>query len=471
MNRFEEINEFLKFVANYFNKQKTPCDEDIVYGFLSNYGLTNEDVQNKDISYLFNEYIEHFKNNDNIDVYHDERQRNFLQFNTGYEGTSRYVKLYISLNKSAMQQGVKIIFEYLAANHMKHASKVANKLRSDAIVLRMESIQDAEKVMKFINSAPYLATNAKLTNPFLARNGKVGVAYDDRLSYNALVAHVVTDYINSKKGLIKKYSYEDFMNFIMAQYNKIFVDHTELPNFVNTPYFQENYQRINQCGNSGDLYKFVVNNFREVYEVLLYNVRSNNFREIYGIINTNSPVDKKELLDGFIKYAYQKYNSIDTVINALTLYLNGKTNSITKDNGYRDMFVSNLTPNDLVNIIQHDVRDYIEDVLGLKDTVDLDFTMFIQGCKDTFNKYGYNQLRLAINEFVKGNFGPMTNDNNCRTYFKSRYRPEELANLAQNYINKIMNGKTQSLNTPIGDQVIEYLLNVTEEPQGRGMAL
>ena len=97
--------------------------------------------------------------------------------------------------------------------------------------------------------------------------------------------------------------------------------------------------------------------------------------------------------------------------------------------------------------------------------------MFIQGCKDTYNKYGYNQLRLAINEFVKGNFGPMTNDNNCRTYFKSRYSPEELAEMAQNYIDKIMKGKTQSLNAPIGDQVIEYLLNETEEPQGRGMAL
>ena len=77
-----------------------------------------------------------------------------------------------------------MIFDFIERNNMKTGSKVADTIRSDEIVLRMESTDDAEKLIQFINNNPYLKENSRPTNPFLNRAGVVGVGYDDLLSYN-----------------------------------------------------------------------------------------------------------------------------------------------------------------------------------------------------------------------------------------------------------------------------------------------
>ena len=467
ITRTKEIDNFIKYVANYINKNDK-ASSDTVYAFLQNYGYQASELG--DTTPLFNNWINRYSNNPNIQVYHDERQRKFLQFNTGFNTQAKHVKLYLSIPLDKMETCVNLIFDYIANNHMLHSSKVANKTRSDSVVLRLDNIEDAEKVINFINNNEYIKSCAKPTNPFLNRAGVVGVAYDDRLSYNDLVSEIVYAYIKSKKGLIKNYKTDDFLSFAMDYYNKIFVDKTYYEAFTQSNYFLGHINRLSQDDSIENVYQYVFNNAKEVFEVLLTNLNTDNYKDVYKIINKSkgNNIDKKELLDSYIRYAYTKYLDIDSIIKALTLYINGTPNSITRDNNYRELFEDNLSREDINSIIKGYPNDYIESVLGLsysdteviKESHDEDLRMFILGCKRTYQKHGYDQLRLAINEFVKGNIQPMSNDqDNCRTYFKNKYSPEELTVIMKMCISSIMGSRTEYLDIPIGDQIANILIN------------
>ena len=61
-------------------------------------------------------------------------------------------------------------------------SKIAKEMRNDVLVVRVSTMEEAEKVSKFVNSLDY---NSLVSyNPYILNNGKVGMTYDGTLSYN-----------------------------------------------------------------------------------------------------------------------------------------------------------------------------------------------------------------------------------------------------------------------------------------------
>lgn len=184
-NRASEMDAFLKWFAKLYNQnQNYPIQKNMLYSYLATYELTEIELQDRNIEENFERWKNHYKDNPNIHVFYTERQPEFLQFQSYADKGSHHIKLYFSFTKEHIETCVNTIFSYIASQNMKTFSKVASKLRSDSVVLRITNMEDALKVINYINSTPSLNRYAKPTNPFLFQVGKMGVAYDNYISYN-----------------------------------------------------------------------------------------------------------------------------------------------------------------------------------------------------------------------------------------------------------------------------------------------
>ena len=472
MSRVSEINDFLKYVYNYCKKNNAVVTEGIIYDALANYGF-NPNELNIQTDSLFPMWIDRFKDKPNIECYHSDRQPHFLQFANGRTLESKHIKLYFSLSPNAYYEGVNMIFDFIEKNNMKTGSKVADTIRSDEIVLRMESTDDAEKLIQFINNNPYLKENSRPTNPFLNRAGVVGVGYDDLLSYNQTISMFIADYLNKTNNP----SYEDFVNYLNNRYINLFQNQSELNEFTQSELFKRNLGRI-ATGfgyiNNPELY--TINNYRIVFEAILNNIYDEDYKKLYGCMDQSKDmfskmtnVNKFKLLDDYIKYAYQKYNNnINLVYEALYRYSNSEVNAITRDNGFRDKFIYNINPKIIMEVTNNDIFGFVSNVISSVELEkmneqtqmlkDIDFDMFIKGLRATYESHGRGQVIAAVEHLLKGNFNVMSNgDYGYRNYFKNKYSVEDLSQIAVNSLNKIINDRTIRTDLPIGNVICEIL--------------
>lgn len=104
------------------------------------------------------------------------------------------MKIYLSFSKEDVFECVNMIFDYIDQNELSTLSKVADVRRSDEVVLRMSNVEDAKKLLEFINNNEYLSTRAKPVNPFLIKSGVAGLANDRLLSYNETLSFIIAEY-------------------------------------------------------------------------------------------------------------------------------------------------------------------------------------------------------------------------------------------------------------------------------------
>ena len=531
MNREREIVNFLEEIQSFAVTNNHVLDEHKIYSALIRYGLQPNE-KNVGVIALFSPWMEKFKNNPNIDVFESDKQKHFLQFQNNIADDSKYFKLYVSLAPNAIYEGVYKIFDFISKNNMSHASKVADQARSDLVVIRLASTEDAEKVINFINNDEFLKENARTTNPFLNREGNVGIGYDDFLSYNTVLAHFIADYLNTKiptyadyldyvqssnrnkfnvaellniikkttpedyenfmnnknsesyKKFIdstmrnKKITYEDFVQFLNERYINLFRNQIELNGLIQTPLFQTSLNRIRQDYsyiNNPELY--VINNYRIVFECILNNVYMDSYKNMYSkmeesrdIFNKMTNIDKTQLLNNFIVFAYLKYGqNLDIVVEALTRYSNSDVNAITRDNDFRNQFIYNINPNQINVLTNNNIYGYVSSLLEYRKTEiieasipynDDEFDIFLGGLRATFEKHGLNQVKLGVEELLKGNFTVMSNgDFKYRDFFINKYSVDELKVIAMRYVNKLVGSQTVELTSSYGELVAQVLVN------------
>ncbi len=216
--REQEINAFLFNLMNYAKKNQ--LDDDfykIIYKYMRSYNLGDE--QNLDIKNRFILWINRFQSQKTTCI-NTEKWSYWCQFiNEQYQGQtlkeSDPVKLYIPLKSSHIYNGVNKIFDFCEQNNIIHQSKVASKMRNDNVVLRIKNIDDAVKVINFVNNDPYLKEGHLNPNPFCFQEGFVGLAIDNYNSYNDTVAKLLAAYIKQKKSYNNfNVSADDFYDFV-----------------------------------------------------------------------------------------------------------------------------------------------------------------------------------------------------------------------------------------------------------------
>ena len=201
-----------------------------IYHCLMTYDYTEKELKEEDISNFFSHWEDRFRNK-NLNVYKSEYQKGFLQFNNfnPFKENVDCAKLYLSFPKDKIKESADMIFDYIEENNMPTASKIARRLRSDSIVLRMGNMDDAKKIIEYINSTPVLYKNLKRPNPFVMRSNRIGMAADDKMSYNSFVSKILSDYLNEcRLNKTKKINLNGLVNYTNNYYEDVFVNNSKL---------------------------------------------------------------------------------------------------------------------------------------------------------------------------------------------------------------------------------------------------
>lgn len=471
-NRFQEMDNFIASFGKIIKENPNfTISSDMIYYYLSTYGYNEEELKNRDISYMFSSWEESFKNK-NLNVYQSERQPGFLQFNNvEHYPNVDCAKLYLSFPKDKIEDCVNIIFDYIEKNNMKTVSKVAGKVRSDSLVLRMYDPEDAKQIINFVSKTPILRKSLRSPNPFVMRSNNIGMAADDMLSYNDFVSLIISDYLSyCQYNDVKKINLAGLIEYSENYFNQIFVECSELENFLekedvqkrlsrfngNVPNCLTNYCQmmmlfrvsLNKKKNENDYFKHLAlcnNNehktkLRGFYHEKLYQQEKSN-------------VDPLEILNNYIDYAKQKYSTSD-VYKYLEDYVNGNNHAITRDNNFRELFSEYLPPNILISITNGNIRGYVSN--KLENYYEKEY-LTLNALIATYQKYGYNQTVFALRKALEGDYSSITNDgfNQYRNQMKALITPEDVVNICGNTI--VNNG--QELNGNFEEQVVFIIQN------------
>ena len=487
MNRTASIDYFLKYYQQVFMQNPNlQINQKMLYAQLMNYGLKNEEL-NLDLSNYFNDWINRFSSRANLNVFYSEIQPGFLQFhNTKNRTDCKSFKLYVSYPKDCIYECANKIFDYIEQNDMSTLSKISNIVRADSIVLRMDNEDEARKVMNFINSDKQLVESAKNVNPFLVKDGVVGIAYDDMLSYNTVLSDLLSKYFlkHRESNTLTNVSVDDFRAFVSTQYYNNFKDANGIQNFEVSPFY------LQRCGDKAH----AILNYEQVYKLILLSldskVNSNDIIDTisqyknkvnsemmvqhynsiinagnYNIANKNVNNNLqyvKNIVDNYILYAEQKYGYSDIHIY-LSDYLRGNQCCITRDNNYRNLFIQNVSVEQLRQIVGNDIHGYIATVcsktqdLNNKPDINISKQLVDSYIVYAAGKYGVSNVSAYLISYLRGNESAITRDNNYRSLFSEYLEPSivlsitgpnidsYIQNVASYYMNQEENQRTNCI--------------------------
>ena len=184
--RVVRIDSFLKKLANYQGSLsiKVIIDE-----------LRKLDIP-KDkqglVDRIHEELRKEYENNQNTSVYKYNEQAEYCYAVNLYQGNIRWnkisrlatkkgasdksssinfdpIKIYLNLDKNHLTKGAKIILDFLSNEDIEHITNIANSVRTDSIIIKVFNEKDAERVINFINTNPYLNESPLKPNPLISR--------------------------------------------------------------------------------------------------------------------------------------------------------------------------------------------------------------------------------------------------------------------------------------------------------------
>jgi len=392
-DRQKEITSFLQYAYKFKSAYPNEINEDYIYSFLQAYDVNNEDVKKPYDPGYFTYFTEYYKNNKVLDVYYDSSQESFLQvqhFTSNQRSDYDFIKLYVNVSNKGYFNSVSSLLNFLSMHpEIEHLSKISKECRCDQIILRVRDMDGIVKIINHIGSDPNILNNLKNSNPFLMKFGAVGLAFDNLLSYNGLIAHFINEYLTTKKS-VEEINADDFAGYLMNIYNDLIseeINETYM-NYISSDLMAHHLKHLKDIGvraTTSDVllnHSYILNQFINLYN----NEDLNRFNALYeqsrnqeyskNVIDffdkkyklyreVGSTLYYKKILDDYIIFASFKYQNVHEVANRISEFAKGRVNdpdtaikNITRDKGFRDKF-RNISPEIIYNITNSDIFGYV----------------------------------------------------------------------------------------------------------------
>lgn len=529
-NRYKRMEEFIQRWRQIALENPNISFDDVaihnaIYSDLVRFGVS-ENERRYDLSKegVFQRWIEDFSSVSNIDVFVADDWQYFCQFinrkNEVVGPNKEAIKVYIPLDRMHVEYGAKMIFSFLARNNIAHASKIGKNIRFDDIVVRVSSLEDASKLLNFVDSVPYLKEGMIEPNPFAFNNQSIALVCDRKLSYNSTISSLISAYLSQKKSNndLGGVCLTDFVKFSYNYYNERFERYENLNEtmerfgIVDRGNVQETNAAVINTKEVVNLflasmqpmfyYRNYADEFRKRKEYISFKKDLFDLHQLRAkrqmldttktvtssyddtIINDNAFYN--QLLSETVNTMTEKYNKKRAFGSIDTYLLTGCSNVLTRENGIRTRVHSSK------------FRDHFNEFFRKQNISCKDFYLmaFLEKGKEsdylrdailaTFDKYedkyrkgeifidGKSFISSAVSEIVVNqNFGGITNDNNHRERLEKHVLPDEVI--------KIMQAKTNMFNDRKSLNVLEarmlgeaYLGSVLEERKnkisGKGVA-
>lgn len=226
----------------------------------------------------------------------------FFYSNHGIVNNANAINLYVPLKALDIGHNLYILLDFLRKNNINYRLKVYPQIRNNNVVLKVDNLEAANKIIAFINSSQ-LRKNMLDPNPMLANVKGVGVCEDHFFSYDYKMCEILAEILNSGLTL-------NSLSFLETLNKKIAA--TSDPNlkklYLNAKAIQESYQK-----------------------------KSDKFNLLLKVMNET----------------YNRYG-LKHLKNALKAYLDGNAKLFsrgTKEINYRELLVNNILPVELYSIM------------------------------------------------------------------------------------------------------------------------
>ena len=254
--RVEQMEELLHYLQQlYLSNPDKKINSNDIYRIISKYKLNQPEElyldSNINIRRCFEQWTMDYINNPNLKAFCNPNQPNFLTFTNLNDINDQCYKLYVSFPEEHLYSCVNEIFKFIAQNNIKTVSKVADRIRTDSVVIRLTNEKDAIRVINHINGTESIRKHCNPVNPFLITMDNVGLGYGAWLSYNSLLSFLLEKYFNSKifTNTIKETSLKDFAGFINTLYHNLLTNPIFLNYFLEEPYINGEINRLKRNNN------------------------------------------------------------------------------------------------------------------------------------------------------------------------------------------------------------------------------
>lgn len=411
MTNVEKRNLFLKYLAKIYSQNPDfPIFEDTIYRELTSFVIKDEKQRVIPKTNLVPVQTalgrEYQKNTWNHSYFLIFENRNGSSDKDFYDKICKSIKLYISVDEKDVYQLSQKLFDFLLKENIVCQAKVAQEMRNDCLVARVETKEDARKVTEYINSLKFIDkenkkeyTPVNRPNPFLLGEDKVSVTIDGRLSYNSVVSSLIRDYLQEKRNTNQMHqdnvSSEDFALYV----SKILEMSKRDPSVANMYSKGENRSFLIVT----NILKKNLENSLSFEELLdfqgLHDVKENT------IIPSKYSEETKRTVKEIIARLGQKYDNLETLHKNILLeyFKSGNTRVFTRDYNIRNTIIDNYPPQVLKDIVS-----------------ELGFDSLVNAAEETIKKYNYEQLVYAVHKLINSKEGQydidgFTNQNNVRS--------------------------------------------------------
>jgi len=501
-NRFEQIDDFLKYIASIIHDNPTLELTDakmhnFVFSEITKIGVVRDsDVDFSKMS--FQRLSSYFEDRRNINTFIDPKYNYYLELYNNEQEAFSYkeaITMYIPQRGAYLDRSARIIFDYLDNSNMVHISRIAKDERNDNIFIKVFNKNDAVKLLNFLSGDKQVQAGLIEANPFIYRENGIAVFCDRENSYLSVITDLICTYLRAKiinNDLTSVDSF-DFLYFTEKYYNHHFVSLNDLGEVIAD--FNLNGTEINNTFNNK-----IVCNIGNIIHLFIIGLNGNfDINEFYRqyeirnnegfIINQANMAGKKryfpnqieasdyigtidnlflEAIDYFKeKYHYDDNKAVEIISDFLD---DGRLEHITRDEGYRDKFAKSEFKTKMPRILRlanMDIYEYyitkskVRSIKCLKDAIYETYVKYETRYEEGFEKIdGYTQAASALSAYLKeGRPEWFTRDNNGRFYL-IKYCTKDLAREAiKNHYEKDINYEDSNLVREICNKYVKEVVS------------
>lgn len=312
------MQQYLDMIASL--AQSNPefsINERFLYAQLVSFNLGTGIVPFENVERYFRNWITTFQENATIDVYRDKKNPFVCHFSSKQD-CKPLIKLYIPLDANHIKEGVTQLFSFLSKENILHDSKVLSSVRNDNVIVKVSSIEDANKIVKYLKHHSELTDGLLNMNPFLVPCYKIGVSVVDKHIYNLEVCRVLANIVEDLKKaneltrLTTIYLKNTFEKLSVIESDEVLCDLYRLATIA-----------LDEDSTLQDFANYIIE--RQEIGYVSKHAESENLE-----------LASKEYFNEAITETFTRYNNLSFVINAVRLYVTtGNVRGFTRNHKAR----------------------------------------------------------------------------------------------------------------------------------------
>lgn len=337
MNNYELMQKFLDEIKNFsLSNPDKEIDSDFIYSRLVSFNLPAGETPLVDVTDECQAIEFNLKNTSQSMTSFHAGGAFLINKYGNIHGNE--IKLYIPTKREYLVSSATNLFSFMEKNKISHSSKVARIVRNDNIVVRVNSIVDADRVMSYVMGESSMRDGLMQPNPFLASDNGLGLAMDNNFSFNGELCRLLADFLTQARvqHQMDAFTVANFNLFIKSALAKVEAYNRTFRNSNNLDL--EDIYRLLLKTTSPD---FQISEFYEHAERKLVTKYDYNRRRI---------TDPAYYLEQAVKETMAKYPQ--NLPAAILSYLQGDTVYLFTNNNYaRDGLVKYAPPEVLRQVI------------------------------------------------------------------------------------------------------------------------